>query len=182
MANQCAHIRSKPAKIQSQLAPTQRLADTTAWKHRQEYPNMTARWDSSLTADQRPCDVGARERGVTWRVNAPTLTQDSLRTCRNSTSAAPTQQLADITAWKHRQEYPNMTARWDSSPTADQQPCDVEARERGMMWQVIAPTLARDWPEFKVSCPHNGSLMPSQNPPLLRTGQFSSSAALHAVL
>ena len=78
MANQRAHTRSKPAKIQSQLAPTQWLTDTAAQKHKREYPNMTARWDSSPTADQQLCDVGAHERGVTWQVNAPTLAQDLL--------------------------------------------------------------------------------------------------------
>ena len=93
---------------------------------------MTARWDSSPTADQQLCDVGARERGMTWRVDTPTLAWDSLRTGWNSKSAAPTQRLADTTAWKHRRECPNMTTRKDSSPTADQWPSDVGVRERGV--------------------------------------------------
>ena len=69
-----------------------------------------------------------------WQANVPTG--------QNSKSVAPNQRLADAAAQKHRRECPNMTTRKDSSPTADQWPSDVGAHERGVTWQVNAPTLA----------------------------------------
>ena len=81
---------------------------------------------------------------MTWQANTPTG--------QNSKSVASNQRLADATAQKHRQEYLNTAIRWDSSHTADQQPC--WACERGVTWQVNTLTLAQDWLEFKVSCPH----------------------------